>query len=68
LALSRCGCEAAVHGADQTLFNGIEHSTQEELDELRVTCEDKTKAEIAARQAEAAADRKAAKAVEKAKS
>jgi low affinity Fe/Cu permease len=50
------------------VFSGIEHSTQEELDELRVTCEDKAKAEIAAGQAEAAADRKAVKAVEKAKS
>jgi hypothetical protein len=50
------------------VFSGIEHSTQEELDEPRVTCEDKAKAEIAAGQAEAAADRKAVKAVEKAKS
>ncbi|NBJ12420.1 low affinity iron permease family protein [Microvirga arsenatis] len=54
--------------AAQNVFIGIEHLTQEELDEIRAKCEAKAKAEAAASQAEAAANRKAAKAAEKATS
>jgi len=54
--------------AAQNVFIGIEHLTQEELDEIRAKCEAKAKAEAAAGQAEAAANRKAAKAAEKATS
>ncbi|WP_372441178.1 low affinity iron permease family protein [Microvirga arvi] len=48
----------------QNVFIGIEHLTQEELDEIRAKCE--AKAETAASRAEAAANRKAAKAAEEA--
>jgi low affinity Fe/Cu permease len=54
--------------AAQNVFIGIEHLTQEELDEIRAKCEAKARAEIAAEQAEAAANRKAAKAAERATS
>jgi low affinity Fe/Cu permease len=54
--------------AAQNVFIGVEHLTQEELDEIRASCEAKARAEIAAGQAEAAANRKAAKAAEKATS
>jgi low affinity Fe/Cu permease len=54
--------------AAQNGFTGIEHLTQEELDEIRASCEAKDRAEIAAGQAEVAANRKAAKAAEKATS
>ena len=51
--------------AAQDVFIGAEHLTQEELDEIRASCEAKARSEIAAGQAEAAANRKAAKAAEK---
>jgi low affinity Fe/Cu permease len=54
--------------AAQNVFIGIEHLTQEELDEIRAKCEAKARAETAASRAEAAANRKAAKAAEKATS
>jgi len=54
--------------AAQNVFIGIEHLTQEELDEIRAKCEAKAKAEAAAEVAEVAANRKAAKAAEEATS
>jgi low affinity Fe/Cu permease len=54
--------------APQNVFIGIEHLTQEELDEIRAKCEAKAKVETAASRAEAAANRKTAKAAEKATS
>lgn len=52
--------------AAQNVFIGIEHLTEEELDELREKCEARAKAEIAADHAEASANRKAARAAERA--
>jgi low affinity Fe/Cu permease len=54
--------------AAQNVFIGIEHLTQDELDEIRAHCEAKARAESAANQAEDHANRKAAKAAEKATS
>ena len=54
--------------AAQNVFIGIEHLTQEELDEIRAKCEAKAKAETVASRAEAAANRKAAQAAEEATS
>ena len=54
--------------AAQNVFIGIEHLTQEELDEIRAKCEAKAKAESAANRAEAQANRKAAYAAEEATS
>jgi len=54
--------------AAQNVFIGIEHLTQEELNEIRAKCEAKAKAETAASRAEAAANRKAEKAAERATS
>jgi low affinity Fe/Cu permease len=54
--------------AAQNVFIGIEHLTQEELDEIRAKCEAKAKAESAANRAEAKANRKAAHAAEQATS
>lgn len=54
--------------AAQNVFIGIEHLTQEELDEIRAHCEAKAKAETAANQAEKTANRKAAHAAEEATS
>ncbi|WP_134499568.1 low affinity iron permease family protein [Microvirga pakistanensis] len=54
--------------AAQNVFIGIEHLTQEELDEIRAKCEAKAKAESAANQAEVQANRKAARAAERATS
>jgi len=52
--------------AAQNVFIGIEHLSQDELDEIRARCEAKARAETAARQAEDAANRKAERAAEKA--
>jgi low affinity Fe/Cu permease len=52
--------------AAQNVSISIEHLTQKELDEIRAKCEAKAKAEVAAGHAEAVANRKAAKAAEKA--
>ncbi len=52
--------------AAQNVFIGIEHLTQDELDEIRAKCEAKAKAESAADRAEEVANRKAANAAEKA--
>jgi len=54
--------------AAQNVFIGIEHLTQEELDEIRAHCEARAKAETAADQAEEKANRKAAQAAERATS
>src|SRR5687767_12760394 len=54
--------------AAQNVYIGIEHLTEEELDEIRAKCEAKARAETAASQAEAAANRKAARAAERATS
>jgi len=54
--------------AAQNVFIGIEHLTQEELDEIRAKCEAKAKAESAANWAEAQANRRAAHAAEQATS
>lgn len=58
--------------AAQNAFIGIEHLTQEELDEIRAKCEAKAKAETkvqaAANQAQDKANRKAAHAAEEATS
>jgi low affinity Fe/Cu permease len=54
--------------AAQNVFIGIEHLTQEELDEIRAKCEAKAKVESVANQAEEKANRKAAHAAEKATS
>ncbi|WP_243368448.1 low affinity iron permease family protein [Microvirga solisilvae] len=54
--------------AAQNVFIGIEHLTQEELDEIRAHCEARAKAETAANLAEEKANRKAAHAAEKATS
>ncbi len=54
--------------AAQNVFIGIEHLTQEELDQIRAKCEAKAKAESAANQAEVQANRKAARAAERATS
>ncbi len=54
--------------AAQNVFIGIERLTQEELDEIRARCEAKAKAEIAADRAEGAANRRAARAAERATS
>ncbi|WP_445500602.1 low affinity iron permease family protein [Microvirga sp. G4-2] len=54
--------------AAQNVFIGIEHLTQEELDEIRAKCEARAKTETAANQAEHRANRKAAQAAEKATS
>lgn len=55
-------------GGAQNVFIGIEHLTQEELEEIRACCEARAKAEMAANQAEEKANRKAAQAVEEATS
>ncbi len=56
--------------AAQNVFIGIEHLTQDELDEIRAKCEAKAKAEaaagIAADHAQESANRKAANAAERA--
>lgn len=52
--------------AAQNVFIGIEHLTQDELDEIRAKCEAKAKAESAADRAQDRANRKAANAAEKA--
>ncbi|PVE23249.1 iron permease [Microvirga sp. KLBC 81] len=54
--------------AAQNVFIGIEHLTQEELDEIRAKCMAKAKAESAANRAEERANRKAAQAAEQATS
>ncbi|WP_414471169.1 low affinity iron permease family protein [Microvirga sp. M2] len=54
--------------AAQNVFIGIEHLTQEELDEIRAKCEAKAKAESAANRAEEKANRRAAHAAEQATS
>jgi low affinity Fe/Cu permease len=54
--------------AAQNVFIGIEHLTQDEVDEIRAKCMAKAKAESAADQAEKAANRKAARAAERATS
>lgn len=54
--------------AAQNVFIGIEHLTQEELDEIRARCEAKARAESAANLAEERANRKAARAAEEATS
>ena len=54
--------------AAQNVFIGIEHLTQDELDEIRARCEMKAKAETAARRAEETANRKAASAARQATS
>jgi len=54
--------------AAQNVFIGIEHLTQEELDEIRSHCEAKAKAESAANQAENRANLKAAEAADRATS
>ena len=54
--------------AAQNVFIGIEHLTQDELDEIRARCEAKAKIETAANRAEEAANRKAAKAARQATS
>lgn len=54
--------------AAQNVFIGIEHLTQDELDEIRAKCEAKARAETAANQAEEKANRKAARAAEEATS
>jgi Predicted small integral membrane protein len=54
--------------AAQNVFIGIEHLTQEELDEIRARCEAKAKMETAAAKAETRANRKAAHAAEEATS
>jgi low affinity Fe/Cu permease len=54
--------------AAQNVFIGIEHLTQEELDEIRAKCEAKAKAETAADRAQDTANRKAARAAERATS
>lgn len=54
--------------AAQNVFIGIEHLTQEELDEIRSKCEAKAKAETAGHRAEAAAGHKAEEAARKATS
>ncbi|AWM86890.1 low affinity iron permease family protein [Microvirga sp. 17 mud 1-3] len=54
--------------AAQNVFIGIEHLTQEELDEIRAKCEAKAKMESAADKAEMKANRKAAHAAEEATS
>lgn len=52
--------------AAQNAFIGIEHLTQDELDEIRAKCEAKARVESAADKAEHAANRKAASAAERA--
>src|SRR5690348_12980324 len=52
--------------AAQNVFIGIEHLTQEELDEIRHRCEARAKAETVADRAERAADHKAKMAAERA--
>lgn len=54
--------------AAQNVFIGIEHLTQDELDEIRARCEAKAKAETAGKRAEDAANRKAASAARQATS
>lgn len=54
--------------AAQNVFIGIEHLTQDELDEIRARCEAKARAETAANLAEEHANRKAARAAERATS
>ncbi|MEZ0170554.1 low affinity iron permease family protein [Microvirga sp. TS319] len=54
--------------AAQNVFIGIEHLTQEELDEIRAKCEAKAKADSAANRAEEKANRRAAHAAEQATS
>jgi len=54
--------------AAQNVFIGIEHLTQEELDEIRARCEAKAGAETAAKRTEATANAKAAQAAEQATS
>jgi low affinity Fe/Cu permease len=54
--------------AAQNAFIGIERLTQEELDEIRRTCEARAKLEIAANRAEKAANIKAETAAERATS
>lgn len=54
--------------AAQNVFIGIEHLTQDELDEIRARCEAKAKAETAAGRAEERANRRAAQAARQATS
>jgi low affinity Fe/Cu permease len=54
--------------AAQNVFIGIEHLTQDELDEIRTRCEARAKMEGAATRAEHDANRKAADAAERATS
>ena len=54
--------------AAQNVFIGIEHLTEEELDEIWAKCEAKAKAESAADRAQDSANRKAARAAERATS
>jgi low affinity Fe/Cu permease len=54
--------------AGQNAFIGIEHLTQEELDEIRAKCEARAKNDSAANQAQDQANRKAAHAAEEATS
>src|SRR5687767_3983869 len=54
--------------AAQNLYIGIEHLTEEELDELRRKCEQRAKKDIVADRAEDKANRKAARAAERATS
>ena len=52
--------------AAQNTYIGIEHLTEAELDELRQKCEARAKAEMVADKAEEAANRKAARAADRA--
>jgi low affinity Fe/Cu permease len=52
--------------AAQNLYIGIEHLTEEELDELRQKCEARARADAVADRAEESANRKAAAAAERA--
>ena len=52
--------------AAQNTYIGIEHLTEAELDEIRQKCEARAKAEMVADKAEEAANRKAARAADRA--
>jgi low affinity Fe/Cu permease len=52
--------------AAQNIYIGIEHLTEAELDELRQKCEARAKAEMVADKAEETANRKAARAADRA--
>jgi len=52
--------------AAQNVYIGIEHLTDEELDDLRAKCEARAKAEVVADRVEAAVNRKAARAADQA--